>query len=334
MGHGITATDRVVLAGKPAWHGLGTVTESAPDLEEAFQLAGLGWDVDSVPLWTENGGQYSAVEGWTMNRRRDTGEDLGVVSDGYSIFQNRELCALMKGAGVTTVESMGSLKGGRIVFGLARTGAYEVGRRAGDEVRQYALFGNRHDGTGALLACCTSIRVVCANTERMVQQSGDSKRGIRIVHKASMRDNIARMETALGHIAEGNIRAAEESKALALKDLSSEQVADYFREVYRSTQGPIPVEVKTEAQEKQVRKARKVLSKWEANMGDPRQNVGGVQGTAWAALNSVTQWADHDRRTRRTSDGETKSQARAYASLFGKASQDKATARSLALELV
>jgi len=43
LAHEITETDNLVLAGKPAWHGLGVVTENAPTPMDAIRLAGLDW---------------------------------------------------------------------------------------------------------------------------------------------------------------------------------------------------------------------------------------------------------------------------------------------------
>jgi len=59
-------------------------------------------------------------------------------------------------------ETVGSLNGGRRVWVLATLPEYiEVG---GDPVRPYVLLMNSHDGSTAVIAATTPVRVVCQNT--------------------------------------------------------------------------------------------------------------------------------------------------------------------------
>jgi phage/plasmid-like protein (TIGR03299 family) len=50
MAHEITATDSVLLTGQPAWHGLGILTEDAPNPHAALQMAGLDWNVSMASV--------------------------------------------------------------------------------------------------------------------------------------------------------------------------------------------------------------------------------------------------------------------------------------------
>ncbi len=66
-----------------------------------------------------------------------------------------------KGEGVT-YETAGSLQGGRRTWILAKLPQRYI--ISGDEITPYLVFMNSHDGTGAIKAAMTPIRVVCQNT--------------------------------------------------------------------------------------------------------------------------------------------------------------------------
>ena len=72
------------------WHGLGTPVENAVNSADALQLAGLDWEVDSRPIYTDNG---IAIPGYIANTRSSDNKVLGVVSDKYKIVQNKEAFA-------------------------------------------------------------------------------------------------------------------------------------------------------------------------------------------------------------------------------------------------
>src|SRR4029078_5896129 len=94
------------------------------------------------------------------------GAVLGVVSDGYTVVENRdcfEFLAKLLGSELV-FESVGSLWGGRQVFITARLPDHiTVG---GDEVCPYVVLSAWHTGTGAIRAMTTPVRERCANTAR------------------------------------------------------------------------------------------------------------------------------------------------------------------------
>ena len=142
------------------WHGLGTVVMEAPTSKDALRLAGLDWNVVQEPIYT---GFHRVVEGYKANVRDSDHKVLGVVSDRYKVVQNSEAFDFtdsLIGEGCT-YETAGSLKGGRKVFLLAKLPQKLI---LGDEVDPYVCFTNSHDGTGAIQACATPVRVVCNNT--------------------------------------------------------------------------------------------------------------------------------------------------------------------------
>ena len=143
------------------WHGLGTRVETAPTSKEALQLAGLDWKVIQKPILTEDG---ALIEGFKANVRDRDQKVLGVVSNRYKVVQNEEAFAFtdaLLGEGVR-YETAGSLAEGKRTWILAMLPHKYI--IAGDEITPYLVFMNSHDGSGAIKAAMTPIRVICQNT--------------------------------------------------------------------------------------------------------------------------------------------------------------------------
>ena len=143
------------------WHGLGTRVEEAPGSKEALVLAGLDWKVVQKPIVTEDG---LPVNGFNANIRDRDSQVLGVVTNRYKVVQNEDAFAFtdkLLGEGVT-YETAGSLQDGRRTWILAKLPQRYI--ISGDEITPYLVFMNSHDGTGAIKAAMTPVRVVCQNT--------------------------------------------------------------------------------------------------------------------------------------------------------------------------
>lgn len=193
-----------------AWHGLGVVLDNAPELDDALRIAGLDWDVHTVPSFARVGdSHYPADDARHVVRQiGDRVDVLGTVGKRYTPLQNREAFAwfapLVHEHDVE-LEAAGSVKDGKNVWILAKiNGAQDVSiGRADDIVRPYLLLSNSHDGTRAVTCAFTAIRVVCWNTLSAAHAIADSdstgrtSRSIR--HTASMAENlrIARDQIAL-----------------------------------------------------------------------------------------------------------------------------------------
>lgn len=144
------------------WHGLGTMVAEAPDSAAALRLAGLDWNVIQKDIMTVDGGD--TIPGFKANVRDRDGSVLGIVTDRYRVVQNAEAFSFtdeLLGAGVR-YETAGSLQGGRRTWVLARLPHQYIIN--GEEITPYLVFMNAHDGSGAIKAAMTPVRVVCQNT--------------------------------------------------------------------------------------------------------------------------------------------------------------------------
>jgi phage/plasmid-like protein (TIGR03299 family) len=162
-----------------AWHGLGQIVNGAMTAEEAIKLAGLGYDVVKVPnhiIW--NGQQIETPSSFSTVRT-DTGDILGdKVGNRYTIVQNKEAFSFFDsivGGDMAMYETAGVLGRGEKVFITAKMP--EMIRIAGtdDLTEVYVILTSSHDGSGAVIAAVTPIRIVCQNTMRLALNNKSAK---------------------------------------------------------------------------------------------------------------------------------------------------------------
>lgn len=335
MAHNITKTDGLVLAGQSAWHGLGIVLPEAPTVDQALDLAGLRWRIEQKPLYIDSPIGPIEVPTHVANVRSDTRDILGVVTKGYTPVDNEVtgglLLAAAKDGAMPKIETAGSLSGGRDVFFTSNLREFGLGVGRADVSRIYAVFSNNHAGQRAFRVYTTSVRVVCANTH-VASGVDDLSKGLALRHSSGIVGRVDEIRKSLersNKIADEMVRQAE---ALSNRPMTSADVQAFFMDVYQSLYGTLTVSDAELARERR-RKAVKVVSAWVEAMDSPKQEVGGLQGTAWAAVNSVTDWLQHERPVRKLK-GETLAQARVRSSMFGSTAAQTRTVHDLALALV
>lgn len=187
------------------WHSLGTSVQVAPTSEEAIRLAGLDWDVIPQPIFLADG---TKIDGQMANVRSKDNKPLGIVGDRYQIVQNTEAFSFtdeLLGHGVR-YETAGSLKGGKIIWLLARMPEKYI--ILGDEIESYVVFTNTHDGSGAVRVAATNIRVVCNNTLNAAMRS--AKRTWSARHTGSVMSKMYEAQRTL-ELAEEYMEATKET---------------------------------------------------------------------------------------------------------------------------
>lgn len=302
----------------PTWHGIEDLLQEPPTTEEAIERAGLDWEVEKKPLFIETQRpvnhpvwpnatvtEYRPVEGRHGIIRSTDQQLLGVVSDTYVPFQNRQAFELFDPFvkdGIIQYECAGSLATGKKVWILAAL-KRDVMRIKGDDIiKPYILVAMGHDGVTGILVLPTPIRVVCQNT---LQQAVSSGTALSIRHTQQAE---ALTEEALYSI----LRAGEEMKgleemyqAMARKAVTAEQVWSYVSDVLGAQVDEIPedrslagVHNEDDQDEEQVvvekitrsEAARnKVLELYEVGLGS---DMTAVQGTLWGAYNAVIEFTD------------------------------------------
>lgn len=262
------------------WHGLGTMVMEAPTSKAALELAGLDWQVIQKELKTADG---IPVTGFKANVRNTDEQVLGVVTDRYQIVQNEEAFAFtdaLLGEGVT-YETAGSLQNGRRTWILAKLPQRYI--ISGDEITPYLVFMNSHDGTGAIKAAMTPIRVVCQNTLNLALNT--AKRSWSTNHTGDIK---GKMEDARYTLLYADKYMAELGKvidALNQKKLSDRQVYEYIDELF-----PL-VENATEQQKKNLLRLKEDVKMRYYEAPD----LAHVGKNAYRFVNAVSDFATHSR---------------------------------------
>lgn len=334
MAHEITSSDsfgEVRSRGERAWHKLGVAIPDGIGARDGFQRLGLDWEVEHAPITaTLADGTALELKDRFACIRSDNRADLGVVKDGYVTVQNTELAEmadLIAGQDAAIrVETAGSLNGGRRIFVLVRLPEV-IKASADDLVDTYVLLSNGHGGYASFNAYPTSIRVVCANTLRMSEKDAD--KGVRFQHTGDMDAKLKQARTALGLVREETKRFGEMVMALVKCKIHGADLRLWMQETADSLFGPVKKGVDAESSQRLVEKRHELVEQWMQNLANERQAIRGIEGSAWAALNAVTEWMDHER-----GRFEEDSSARAHNNLFGENSRDKQKVLRRALELI
>jgi len=174
------------------WHELGKVLDEYPGTwNEARVLAGLDWEPIEVPQFMgevisvdEAGepvyGNFQKVEEFKYIVRDDTHTRLDSANSTYEIISHAEMGRIVEAIlDVPDVkvqyETAGVLHGGKKVWALARMGdLLEIKGDPSPQQRYLALL-NSHDGTAALRAIGTTVRIVCANTWHAAETNSEQK---------------------------------------------------------------------------------------------------------------------------------------------------------------
>lgn len=260
------------------WHGLGTMVQEAPASREALELAGLNWRVIQKALLTADG---HLVPGFKANLRDSDNQVLGVVTDRYRVVQNEDAFAFtdaLLGEGVT-YETAGSLQNGRRTWILAKLPQNYI--ISGDEITPYLVFMNSHDGTGAIKAAMTPIRVVCQNTLNLALKT--AKRTWSADHVGDIQ---GKMEDARYTLLYADQYMKELGKAIdALRriKLSDRQVQEYIDALF-----PLP-ENATEAQTKNTLRLKEDMKARYHEAPDLKD----VGKNGYRFINAVSDFATH-----------------------------------------
>ena len=293
---------RMFSAIKTPWHiaaGLTTeqevaITAEALTAQDAIVTAGMDWEVQTVPLYTRelvpgfNGTPdqqiYVESDQGVAVRKVDDGRLLGHVGNDYTPIQNRDLFGfadVLLDQGDLRFETAGVLRDHKVVWVLAQVAREVV--IDGDQHVPYLLLTSSHDGSMAATATLTPIRVVCMNTLNFALNR--TKNSFKVRHTANARAKMAEARQALGISYEYLDGFEAEVEALM-----NQPVSDPVMEA-------IIIEVLPESESKRAENRREtertmIRQLWHGSRG----NVGRFHGTAWGAVNAVSEWEQWNKR--------------------------------------
>ena len=127
---------------------------------------------------------------------------LATVGSRYKIVQNEDLFSFAQNLHDSNpdvkIDSAGSFKGGRVVFGSWSIPNQLVldPNGANDKTNLYLVVFTSHDGSVAVQAAITPVRVRCQNTLNLAMRN--AKQSFKIRHTATVEGKIASAREALG----------------------------------------------------------------------------------------------------------------------------------------
>lgn len=250
------------------------------------------------PLPIKQLGNYYAVT------RSDTGDVLHVANSTYELFSNRETFELVEllldsQAPQVKFETGGVLKEGRLVWALARVD--EPIEVPGDSspIYPYVSVLNSHDGSAALRAINTSVRIVCWNTWSAAEsQSKASGREFSFRHTSSIRDRVEDARKLLLGARDESLEWAEYAKRMIAIPITDKQVDKFLAEFI-----PMPPDTMiSDRVADNVHTARAAVRSFYTSA-----SCASIAGTAWGLIQATGEFLDHGRewRTRESYVGRT-----------------------------
>lgn len=259
------------------WHGLGTKVDEAPTSAEAIKLAGLDWNVVCEPIYT---GDNIEIPNMKANIRETDRSVLGVVSDRYKLVQNKEAFEFTDSLINEEVkyETAGSLKNGKVVWMLAKMPERKI---LDDKFDPYICFTNSFDGSGAIRACMTPVRVVCQNTLNLALDTTTRQWSTR--HIGDIEGKLIEAQHTLGLANNYMDELANDANRLVDIKVTDAELEAIFDELY-------PVDVNKDSQ----RKINNVLDfKDKLFKCYAMPDIAQYKGTAWGIINATTDLVDH-----------------------------------------
>jgi phage/plasmid-like protein (TIGR03299 family) len=292
------------LRGTPAWHNLANrIFAQDEDVTTQMMLDESklsNWNVRLAPItehipaeWNDSSGAQYVIRNNPFNGGTDV---LSVVGSRYKVVQNEDLFSFADQIHDADPncrwESAGSLKNGKVVFGtvdIPRTMVLDP-QGANDQTKLYLIVWTSHDGSVAVQAAITPVRVVCQNTLNLAMKSAKQSFKIRHTQTAEGKIQVARetLGLTLGYFDVFEKQAQE----LFKQEITDKQFYDIVKSVYPKPADDASKIAKTKWD-------NKVVLLDELYFNSPTN--ANIKGTKWGAFNALTERLDYFRSTRSNS---------------------------------
>lgn len=296
-------TARIFYVGEKPWHGLGTALNEPPSIEDGLKYAGLDWTVSKVPLTglvghDAEGKEIRVTTDQCAVVRSGDNKVLGVVGETYETLNNLSAFNFFQPAienKLVSLEAAGSLRGGSRIWVLGRINNTTTEIVPGDPMTAYCMLSSSHDGSLAVNVGHTQIRAICENTVNAALASDNSK-FLKVRHTKNMAKALETIQEIIDYRKRTFAATVEQFKYLASVGCDDETLRKYVEMVFEP-------EIKNraankngdneESAEKSYDKLyEKVVPLFEKGRGN---DLPGVKGSMWAALNSVTEMLTWER---------------------------------------
>lgn len=265
------------------WSQLGVDVSSARNSQEAMQLAGLNWDVESKPIFDEHGNE---LPNFKANVRSDDDGLLGIVTDKYHIVQNADAFKFtddLVNNGNIKYERAGVFRNGKSIWLLGKMPETKV---LNDEVAPYIVFINSHDGSGSVRVAMTPIRIICSNALNVALKNASRTWSAR--HMGHIQTRLTEAQHTLGLANNYMVALNEEAERLANEKISDTQVEQVFALI-----NPIDYKNDSERKIKNIMKIKQQMFECYA-----AADISKYYGTMYGLLNAIADMTTHQTPTR------------------------------------
>jgi len=218
---------------EPAWHGLGTVVNEAISAQDALIKGGLDFTVEKLPNIHRLNGQDIVSKTSFFTYRTDTNGILGSrLGSDYTPWQNAQALSIVDDLLATNklrIETAGAVDEGRRVF-ICMKMAEPIRVSGKDDVFQYLLIANGHDGTLAIAPLATNIRVVCNNTLSAALRG--AKGMPRIRHTINAHDRVQDAIKIMGILEENSLVNTQAYEQMKKTKLTQQAFFDYIGNIF------------------------------------------------------------------------------------------------------
>ena len=270
----------IAYFGTKPWHGLGTELPAGQPLEAWRVAAGLNFNYELAPV------QFLNVEVFPDRRvvyRSDTLAPISIVSNQYHPVQPGEVLEFFRDLTEEhgfEMETAGALKGGALVWALARTGR-DFALGANDVTKQYVLLMTSCDKTLATRATLTSVRVVCWNTlSAALRQEAANL----IVTNHSTRFDAQAVKTNLGLVDTTWSDFAAAADRMASRPLKEMDAQEAIIAIFGDPEAPADKQPNQRAM-------NQVIDLFHGR--GKGAGLPSASGTTWGLLHACTEYVDH-----------------------------------------
>ena len=308
--------------GLPWSSGIGKDVTDCTTAKEVMKKAKLDWTVEKCELvakmpfningnntidetsgdFAYKGNVYRECPNAYGTYRTDANIPLGIVKDKYKVVQNIDAFNFFDdaiGKDKALWQSAGWFGVGRKIFVTAKLPTtINVGN---DEIENYLVFSNSHDGSSSINILFTPIRVVCTNMLNAALINSESY--IRIRHTESVEEKLQTGAEILRIAAEHAKSAQELYNALRVVNMSDDEVMKYILNLNLTEEERGLLDEYSDAKTAikrlynrdfttmehvgvSTRKMNTIINMFEYYMDGIGQKE--IAGTAWGAYNAVT----------------------------------------------
>lgn len=243
MAHGMQANDQMYSVRKAPWHQDETnslVLDLAPETRFGRIIAsGQNWTVEESDIFQAVIDEYNGprtfikLEGWKNLSRSDDKSILHVARDTYEVVQNvvgHELFEVLAAGARLDDGTGGTIGGGKRCYLSARLDEPVMVNGDTSPVYPYVVVTWTHDGSGAVQARRTSVRVVCWNTLAMSEaRAKKAGRNFTFRHTKSILDRIEDAKLVISGAREETAAFIELSNELAAIAVSDDQREEFVK---------------------------------------------------------------------------------------------------------